>query len=96
LCVDIEFDGLIGESVVVYIDDVNIYSKQRSDHAHYLKKIFKWCRKYDISLNPKKSIFVVSKGKLLGHIISKEVIFVYIERTKSIMKIHFPNIKKSI
>jgi hypothetical protein len=69
---DIAFKGLIGHSVVIYLDDVTIYSKQRVDHPKHLKKIFERCRKYDISLNPKKSIFVVSEGKLLGHVISKD------------------------
>jgi hypothetical protein len=51
-------------------------------------------QKVQISLNLKKSVFVVSKGKLLGHIISKDGIFVDLEQTKSIMHIPFPNNKK--
>jgi hypothetical protein len=31
----------------------------------------KGCKKYGISLNPKKTIFDVEEGKLLGHIISQ-------------------------
>jgi hypothetical protein len=73
---DIYFKGLIDHSMVIYLDDVTIYSKQRSDHPKHLKQIFERCRKYGISLNPKKSIFVVSEGKLLGHIISKDGISV--------------------
>jgi hypothetical protein len=48
-----------------------VYYKKRYDHPNHLKKIFKRCRKYGISLNPKKSIFSFLEGKLLGHIISK-------------------------
>jgi hypothetical protein len=69
---DITFKVLIGHSVVIYLDDVTIYSKQRDDHPKHLKHIFKRCKKYRFSLNPKKSIFVVSKGKLLGNFISKD------------------------
>ena len=69
---DITFWGLIGHSVVVYLDDVTIFSKKREDHVFDLKHIFYRCGKYGISLNPKKSIFPVLEGKLLGHIISKK------------------------
>jgi hypothetical protein len=57
---DIVFKGLIGQSVVIYLDDVMVYSKKRVDRPHHLKKIFERCRKYGISLNPKQSIFFVS------------------------------------
>ena len=35
---DIAFHGLIGQSVVVYLDDVTMFSKHRGDHLHHLKK----------------------------------------------------------
>ena len=65
---DRAFRGLVGRSVVVYLDDVTIFSKKREEHAFHLKQIFKSCRKYGISLNPKKCEFAVIKGKLLGHV----------------------------
>jgi hypothetical protein len=34
---DITFKGLIGQSVVVYLDDVTVYSKKREDHPKHLK-----------------------------------------------------------
>ena len=36
---DIAFHGLIGCSVMVYLDDITIFSKKREEHAFYLKKI---------------------------------------------------------
>ena len=62
---DIAFWGLIGHSVVVYLDDVTVFLRKREDHFFHLKQIFYRCRKYDISLNPKKSIVAVLKGKML-------------------------------
>ena len=67
---DIAFHGLIGRSVVVYLDDVTIFSKKREEHAFHLKQIFERYRKYGISLNPKKCMFPVIEEKLLGHLIS--------------------------
>jgi hypothetical protein len=71
---DIVFKSLIGHNMVIYLDDIKVYSKQRDDHPKHLKHIFERCKKYGISLNPKKRIFVVSEGKMLGHVISKDVI----------------------
>ena len=56
----IAFHGLIGCSIVVYLDDVTIFLKKREEHAFHLKQIFKRCQKYGISLNPKKCMFAVT------------------------------------
>jgi len=38
----------------------------------HLRKFFLKCRKYGISLNPRKYLFGLEEGKLLGHMISKD------------------------
>ena len=81
---DIAFCGLIGRSVVVYLDDVMIFSKKREEHAFHLKQIFEDYPKYGISLNPKKCVFTVTEGKLSGHVISKKWILIDLERIKVI------------
>ena len=81
---DIAFRGLIGRSVVVYLDDVTIFSKKREEHAFHLKQIFEHCWKYGISLNPKKCVFAVIEGKLLGHVVSKKGISIDPEMIKAI------------
>jgi hypothetical protein len=93
---DIAFKGLISQSVVVYLDDVTFYSKERGDHPKHFKQMFERCRKYKIFLNPKKNVFAISKGILLGHIVSKEGILEDSERTKSILQISPLHNKSSI
>jgi hypothetical protein len=67
---DVVFRGLINKCVVVYVDDVTVYSKNREDNIQHLTQIFERCIKYGISLNPKKTIFGMEEGKILVHIIS--------------------------
>ena len=55
--------------------------------------IFERCRKYGIYLNPKKTIFGVEEGKLLGHIISEGGISIDPEWIKVIAQIPFPHNK---
>ena len=93
---DIAFHGLIGCSVVVYLNDVTIFSKKREEHAFHLKQIFERCRKYGISLNPKKCVFAVIEGKLMGHVVSKKGISIDLERIKAIEQIPLPHNKKGM
>ena len=82
--IDIYFWGLIGHSVVFYLDDVTVFSKKREYHMFHLKQISDRYWKYGISLNPKKCIFTVLEGKMLGHIISKKGISIDQEKIEAI------------
>ena len=93
---DIAFHGLIGRSVVVYLDDITIFLKRREEHAFHLRQIFERYRKYGISLNPKKCVFAVTEGKLLGHIVSKKGISIDPKRIKAIEQIPLPHNKKGM
>ena len=93
---DIAFKGLINKSVVVYLDDITVFSKKRSSHLHDLKQIFEGCKRYGISHNRKKSFFALDQGKLLGFIVSKDGIHIDPERIKDIFDIPFPHNKKSM
>jgi hypothetical protein len=73
---DMDFWGLVNKCVVVYLDDVTKYSNNREYHIQHLTQIFKRCRKYGISLNPKKTIFGVEEGKFKVHIISQATIHI--------------------
>jgi hypothetical protein len=48
-----------------------------------LRRVFNRCRRYGISLNPKKYVFAVDEGKLLGFIVSKHGMKIEPERTES-------------
>eukprot|EP00253_Pinus_taeda_P023309 PITA_23309 len=93
---DIAFKGLINRTIVVYLDDITVFSKERSNHLHDLNQIFQRCKKYGISLNPKKSFFALDQGKLLGFIVSKDGIYIDPDRIKEISEIPFPHNKKSL
>eukprot|EP00253_Pinus_taeda_P004642 PITA_04642 len=93
---DIAFKGLINKTVVVYLDDITVFSKKRSNHLHDLNQIFEHCRRYGISLNPKKSFFSLDQGKLIGFIFSKDGIYIDPDRIKEISEIPFPHNKKSM
>ena len=57
---------------MIYLHNITVFSKTNYEHLDHLKQLFLKCRKFAISLNPKKTLFGLEEGKLLGHIISKE------------------------
>ena len=69
---DIAFPKERDRFVVIYLDDIIVYSKSDQDHLKNIKQAFHKWTKFGISLYPKKSNFALEEGKLLGHIISKD------------------------
>jgi hypothetical protein len=80
----------------VYLDGVTVFSRKISDHLSHLRSVLERCRKYGISLNPKKLVFVVDQGKLLGFIVSKNGMMIDPERTQAIANMLPHTSKKSM
>jgi hypothetical protein len=93
---DVAFVGEKEKFMVIYLDDITIFSKSDDEHLQHLKQIFRKCRRYGISLNPKKSQFVMLEGKILGHIILFGGIKIDPRRVDVIQEIAIPINKKSI
>ena len=70
--------------LVIYLDDLTVFSGSDDEHLHHLRIVFPRCRNFWISLNPKKIIFAMDKDKLLGHIISKDGIRIDPSRVEAI------------
>lgn len=52
---DIAFVGEWDKFVVIYLDDINFFSESHENHLKHLHLTFEKCRRYGLSLNPKKS-----------------------------------------
>jgi hypothetical protein len=48
---DFSFSDYLYKFIVVYQDDLTVFSKDRNDHIIHLRKIFDKCRSLGISLN---------------------------------------------
>jgi hypothetical protein len=92
---DITFVEESGKFIVIYLDDVTVFSQSNDEHLRNLRRVFEKCRRFGISLNPKKILFGLEEGKLLGHIISKDGIKIDPSRIEAIQKLEHPrNIKE--
>ena len=54
---DIAFAEERDKFIVIYLDNIIVYSNSDSQHIDHLKKAFLKCRKFGISLNPINPIF---------------------------------------
>ena len=54
---DIAFSEEIGHFIVIYLDDITVYSKSNEEHLKHLRKVLEKCRRFGLSLNPKKTVF---------------------------------------
>jgi hypothetical protein len=55
----------MGRNVFTYVDDIVVVSKNKEDHLSDLAETFT-----NMHLNPKKCIFGVRQGKILGYLVS--------------------------
>ena len=55
----------------MYVDDIVVKTAQACDLIANLAAMFVNLRRFNIKLNPKKCVFGVPKGKLLGYIVSE-------------------------
>ena len=75
---------------------MKVKSPTREGHFEALDKFLARAEKQNLILNPKKSIFGVTSGKLLGHIVSQKGIEIVPDKVKVIKEIPLPKNKKEV
>jgi len=58
--------------VVVFIDDILVYSENEQDHAKYLRVVLTRLREHQLYAKFSKCEFWLKKVPFLGHILSEE------------------------
>jgi hypothetical protein len=82
--------------IVIYLDEITVYSSSDKQHLEHLKNVFHKCRNFGILLNQNKSHFGVEEGKLSGHIISREGIKIDSSRVEGFLNIDTLRSKKEV
>jgi hypothetical protein len=55
----VSFLGERDKFMVIYLDDITIFSKSYDEHLQHIEHVFRKCRRYGIYLNHRKSHFAI-------------------------------------
>ena len=66
------FAGLTFLILLLYLDDIIVYSKTFEDHLENLKVVFERLKNANLKLNPKKCSLLCTKVAFLGHEVSEQ------------------------
>jgi hypothetical protein len=72
--------------ILIFIDDILIYSKSEEEHEHHLKIVLQTLREHKLYAKFNKCDFYQRKIQYLGHLISEDGIAVDPENIKYIME----------
>ncbi|RDY06982.1 Retrovirus-related Pol polyprotein from transposon 17.6, partial [Mucuna pruriens] len=90
------FEGLIGDDVEVYVDDMVVKSEIAVDHYKALGRVFQVLRKHRVKLNPEKCSFGVQTRKFLGFMLTERGIEANLEKLQSIINMRSPETVKEV
>jgi hypothetical protein len=66
------FRDMLDVCVVVYLDDILIYSKTSEDHEKHLRQVLQRLRDHELYARPSKCVFFTDTIKYLGHVIGPD------------------------
>jgi hypothetical protein len=82
--------------VLVFFDDILIYSKSWEDHVRHVDKVLQLLKEQQLYAKPSKCFFGVKEVEYLGHIVSHEGVKVDPNKIKAMMDWLIPKTLKNL
>ena len=90
------FRDLVDKGVVIYMDDIAVYSKTKSEHLRLLSEVFERLKKNRLFVKLSKCEFMKSSIEFLGHNISDQGVRMLADKVKSINEWPTPRNEKHV
>ena len=81
---------MIGSYVLVYLDDIIIFSSDVEEHASHVDNVLKRLQRYNMTLKAEKCHFAQAEVELLGYTVSSQGITAQQDKTAAIQRLAAP------
>ena len=88
--------GLNWKNLLVYVDDICVFSKSFDEHLVHMQQLFNRLRNAGLTLNPKKCKFAAKHVQFLGHVLSKSGVHVDQDKVKAVGTFQIPKTQKEV
>ena len=86
----------LDHGVVVYLDDILIYSKKQKEHEILVKKVLETLEQHDLAVSLKKSVFHTKTVEFLGYIVGTDGVTMSERKVENILKLKAPRSVKEV
>lgn len=76
--------------IMVFIDDILVYSKDTEEHDEHLRLVLQKLRENQLYAKYKKCEFWLNEVSFLGHVITNEGIIIDLDMVKNVLKCEPP------
>jgi hypothetical protein len=90
------FDGMTDNCLEIFMDDLSVYGSSFQSCLDNLRQVLQRCIDKNLVLNWEKCYFMVQKGRVLGHIVSKKWLEVDLAKVDLIKNLPKPRTIKEI
>jgi transcription antitermination factor NusG len=90
------FRDLVDKGVIIYMDDIAVYSKTKNEHLRLLSEVFERLKKNRLFVKLSKCEFMKSSIEFLGHNISDQGVRMLADKVKSINEWPTPRNEKHV
>jgi hypothetical protein len=86
----------VGRNILSYVDDIVVASKKRASYISDLTETFTNICEAKLKLNPEKCVFRVTRGIVLGCLVSTKGIEASPDKIKAILQMQPPQTRKEV
>ena len=86
------FQPYLDQFVVVFVDDILIYSQSEWGHEYHLRIVLQLLRDHQLYTKFSKFEFWLTKVRFLGHVVSASGVSVDLEKVEVVMRWERPNV----